>query len=81
MTVSITFWGSIDNVPNTTHSNLKPDTIKRKMTEALEAQDDDGDIWANKQTIDSTQWVEEQFCLVKENGVIRDESHLLEDMS
>ena len=76
MVTEIEFWSDVlptKLIPKKTFRNLTPGTIRKRMTEALEAFPGDADLWACKKVIGRDKWTEETFVFVKEGNVIREE--------
>lgn len=82
MVAQVEFWSDHIDAPKTIFRNLSNETIERRMREALDAHDGDGDLFAVRTVMDAVQWTTTHFCLVKEDGRIFedqgdcDETHL-----
>lgn len=60
-----------DMLPRDTRKNLSPSMIKKLMRDTLEKRPSDCDIFASKMSLTHGDL---NFCLVKQRGIITDES-------
>lgn len=68
--IKVEFWSDFVETPLTVFRNLSDDTIERRMRAALEAEAGDADIWALRERIGRDVWQSQEFCLIKQGGVI-----------
>ena len=70
----VEFWSDHIDAPKTVMRKLSDKTIERRMIEALEAHDGDGDLWAARTVFHRDHTDEARFCFTKVDGHIeRDE--------
>lgn len=64
----VEFWSDHVEPPKTVFRNLSDDSIRKRMEEALDNTNGDGDVWACKTDIDREKWIEKRFCLTSIDG-------------